>query len=429
MSGTPLERLPYFKHLIERGAGALTDNSHLAATYIPKIEAEQVSLVSEELRSESFSIQFDGTTRLGEAIVCVARFCNSAFQLRTRLIMLKTTLKHVKGRQLASIITELICTTLRLSATHMVSIARDSASVNGKACRRLCQNPFTSSLQLLCICHTLNNAGARVNLPTLNEWMTPWLELVGGRDPHKGAQSLWKEMVAPRTVPGFSKTRWYSKAEIQFVLAEHFDKLSEFLDELDDLEYGDATRKKLRSMFDSPQQQRKLQLELAAMLDLKRLVHETYDLEGDRLEILLVYRRMEALRKLGESIQHHDDGCLPNVQALLRSKMKLEPGVEIQKDFPPHGCFSAFIISSSKVDSSLYPGTEVLAYKVRYPSDNQREDLEEDELRPLLKTHHLPEFGEMCDSVYAAFEYLEGRLTGILSDLPGRCLNSRFLGT
>lgn len=391
--------------MIERGAGASTDRSHLAAIYIPKIEAEQINLVAGELHGEQFSIQFDGTTRVGEAIACVGRFCTSQFQLRTRLIMLKTTLKHVKARQLAAIITELLCTTLRLPlpASHVVSMCRDSASVNASACRRLCQNPFTAAAQFLCMCHTLNNAGAHIVLPTLNEWMTPWLELVGGSDPHRGAQTLWKDTVAPATVPGYSKTRWYAKAEIQFVLAEQFDKLGEFLDELDELEYGDASRKKLRAIFDCAERKRQLELELAAMLDLKRLVQETYALEGDGLEVLLVYRRLEALRKLGVSIRHHDDGCLPNVQALLRSQMKLEPGVEIQKDFPPHGCFPAFIISSATVDSTLYPGTEVVAYKVRYPSDNQREDLEEDELQPLLKTNHLHEFEELCDTVYQAF--------------------------
>lgn len=413
-SGTPLVRLPYFRDLIEKGTASLTDATELAGMYIPKIEAEQLSVLKDELLGETIGIQFDGSSRLGEVIVCVASYCTSSFELKKRLIMCKTTLKHVKGRELAALITQLLCTTLEVEAANVIAISRDSASVNGSACKRLAQNPFFNVQQMLCICHTLNNAGDHVNFDVLSQWMTPWLELVGGRGAHRGAQSLWKETVYPTVVPGFSKTRWYSKAEIQFVLAEHFDKIPDFLDELDELDYGDATRKALRNVFEGNRS--RLQLQLAGMLDLKRLVEETYSLEGDRLEILLVYRRLEALRQLGQSIKHCDDGCLPNVQAVLRSEFKLQPGVEIRKDFPPHGTFSGYIISSSKVNSTLYPGKEVTAYKVRYPDDGTQEDLEEEELRPLLKTFHLPAFKEVCDSVYKAFEYLDNRLTGTCED-------------
>lgn len=409
-SGTPLERLPYFKDLIETGSYSLSDGKELAAVYVPKIEAEQVNLLKDELSTEFISVQFDGTTRLGEAIVCVARYCTANFKLEKRLIMCKTTAKHVNGRQLATLVTELLCTTLKLNASSVIGMSRDSASVNANACKRLIQNPFFSALDLLCICHTLNNAGSAVSFAVLDQWMTSWLELVGGRNPHRGAQSLWKDTVSPTPVPGYSKVRWHSKAEIAFVLAENFNCLSEFLDELDNLEYGDASRIKLRTLF--TEKKSELELELAAMLDMRRLVQQTYSLEGDRLEILLVYRRIQELRQLGVSIKHCDDGCLPTVQALLRSRVKLENGVEIRKNFAGHGTFSAFIISSSRVNSTLYPGTEAIAYQVRYPSDGEREDLEEDELRPLLKTSHLPEFKEMCGTVYAAFDYLEKRLTG-----------------
>lgn len=391
----------------------MVDHSHLKATYIPLIEAEQLAFLADEFKGEAFSIQFDGTTRLGEALVCVGRFCRSDFELHTRLLMCKTTACHVKGRQLASLITQLVCTTLKLDASNLVGMARDSASVNGSACRLLCQNPFSNSMAFLCISHTLNNAGDHFNLDVLPQWTTPWLELVGGRDPHRGAQSLWKETVAPMKVPGYSKTRWYSKAEIWFVLAQNFHSIKDFLDEMDDLQYGDATRKRMREIFDSDEDRRTLQLELATMLDMRPIVQQTYALEGDRLEILLIYRRIQELRALGESIKHYDDGCLPNLQATLRATMDLTNGTEIVKDFPPHGTFSGFIVSSSKVASSLYPGQEALAYKVRYPSDGQREDLEEDEIRPLLKTSHLPEFKAMCDKFHPAFEYLESRITGV----------------
>ena len=49
------------------------------------------------------------------------------------------------------------------------------------------------------------------------------------------------------------------------------------------------------------------------MLDVRVLVRTTYALEGDRLEILLVPRRVEELRALGRALAANQDGVLPNV--------------------------------------------------------------------------------------------------------------------
>ena len=111
--------------------------------------------------------------------------------------------------------------------------------------------------------------------------MTPWLELVGGRNPHRGAQSIWKSTVAPTPVPGFSNTRWYAAAEIQFVIAENYHMLANFMAELDAHEYGDATRAKLNAILHDPEKSLRLRLQLAAMLDMRELVSTTYELEGD----------------------------------------------------------------------------------------------------------------------------------------------------
>lgn len=99
-------------------------------------------------------------------------------------------------------------------------------------------------------------------------------------------RDLWRDAVAPQRVPGFSNTRWYAKAEIQFVLAENFEKLPGFLRQLDEFNYGEATRRKLQSFFDDGEAALQLKAELAAMLDMRPLVRTTYELEGDRLELI-----------------------------------------------------------------------------------------------------------------------------------------------
>lgn len=176
--------------------------------------------------------------------------------------------------------------------------------------------------------------------------MTSWLELVGGRNPHRGAQALWRATVAPQPVPGYSKVRWHSLAEIQIVIAENFDKLDRFMAQLDERCYGEATRQKLRAILEK---RKCLKLQLAAVRDLQSLIRTTYELEGDRLEMLLVYHRIEVLRSLGRSIRAGEP-VLPNLDGVLRSGVAIVPGVKISKFFAGFGNCVATVRSSARVD-------------------------------------------------------------------------------
>eukprot|EP00966_Prymnesium_polylepis_P014334 331084-Prymnesium_polylepis.1 len=292
--------------------------------------------------------------------------------------LLTTTEKHVDHIQLAALETNVIMHKRHIPLDHLVNIARDSVSVNGAACQRL-KTTFTSAADSLCVCHTLCHVGEHFELPTLKEFKTPWLELVGGRDPHRGAQALWKETVAPASVPGYSKVRWYSWAEILFVIAEAgMNRLGNFITECENREYGDATTKTLRNIYDKKPDA--LRLELAAMLDMRTLVAQTYALEGDRLEVLLVFERVEALRGLGRSISAKDDGMLPNVDAILRRIMVLKKGVKMEKHFDGYGKAVGTLDKKEKVDSTLYPGQERDAWLVKF-DDGTEEHYEEEELR------------------------------------------------
>lgn len=75
------------------------------------------------------------------------------------------------------------------------------------------------------------------------------------------------------------------------------------------------------------------------MLDVRLVAPPTtYDLEGDRLEILLGHDRIEVLRQLGWSLKN---GGLPltNVDVLLRQKMKIEIGTTLKEEWPGIGMF------------------------------------------------------------------------------------------
>ena len=155
------------------------------------------------------------------------------------------------------------------------------------------------------------------------------------------------------------------------------------------------------------------------------LVKTTYELEGDRLEILLVYDRIEALRALGRSISQDEDGVLPNVDAVLRQQMQLKKGVKIEKHFHNHGVAEGTLDKKEKVDSTLYHGEERDAWLVKY-ADGHQEHYEEEELRsgkygpvpsgedgkPVLIVRNLPERTAICAALAPGFAYLEARITG-----------------
>eukprot|EP00326_Haptolina_ericina_P035021 CAMPEP_0181246642 /NCGR_PEP_ID=MMETSP1096-20121128/44115_1 /TAXON_ID=156174 ORGANISM="Chrysochromulina ericina, Strain CCMP281" /NCGR_SAMPLE_ID=MMETSP1096 /ASSEMBLY_ACC=CAM_ASM_000453 /LENGTH=829 /DNA_ID=CAMNT_0023343497 /DNA_START=868 /DNA_END=3357 /DNA_ORIENTATION=+ len=413
-TGTPLARINDFRPVLERGGIALTDRAQMSTVYIPRISARENGFLALEMGDSYMGIHFDGTTRLGEAICLTGRVCSSEFELKTRLLSFMTTEKHTDAPQLASVLTARLGK-LGISPDRVVNTSRDSASTNGAACNLMLANPLINAANTLCIAHTISNAGAHIVLPTLAEFTTPWLELVGGRDPHQAAKKLWQSMVAPQVVPGYSKVRWWSKAEIWFVMAENFSKLQPFVRLLRDRGIGDATTMKMTSLLRD--RTAALQLELAAMLDVRVLVRTTYALEGDRLEVLLVYRRIEELRALGRALAANQDGVLPNVDAVLRATAKLENGLVISKPFPGHGSFQAKVISSEQCESTLYAGKVRTAYRVRFPSDGMEEDLEEEEIRSLIVTLDMPERKRMAEALAKGFEYLETRITGTCDEI------------
>ena len=418
----PFSGIDDHRRLLERSGVSVPDHRHLTK-FIPRIEEEEDKLINAEIAGQYIGVAFDGTTRLGEAINTTGRWCTHDFKLVKRLLDFTTLKKHVDNVQLAAHITNLLMQQRQVPLTYVVNLARDSVSVNGAACRRL-KLTFTSAADSLCFCHTLCHVGEHFELPTLKEFKTPWLELAGGRDPHHGAKALWKETVAPATVPGYSKVRWYSWAEILFVIAEAgMRRLGDFISTCEERDYGDATTKTLRHIYDTKPDA--LRLELAATLDMRTLVAQTYALEGDRLEVLLVFDRIEALRALGRSISAKEDGMLPNVDAVLRRLMVLKKGVKIEKHFHGHGTAVGTLTKKEKVDSTLYPDHERDAWLIKY-EDDHKEHYEEEELRsakygpvpngqdgkPVLIVRNLPERNTICDALKPGFDYLEARLTG-----------------
>jgi hypothetical protein len=80
--------------------------------------------------------------------------------------------------------------------------------------------------------------------------------------------------------------------------------------------------------------------------------------------------------------------------------------------FPGFGACHGKIISSRMVASTVHPGEQRRAYKVSYNIDNQEQEFEEEELRPLLVVKDCSERVEIIKGLTPAFDYLEDRING-----------------
>ena len=92
------------------------------------------------------------------------------------------------------------------------------------------------------------------------------------------------------------------------------------------------------------------------------------------------------LRSLGRRLG--EPGTLPSVDAVLRQNMQIKKGTKISKlwDGKP---FEGNLVEISKPESTFYSGQERTVFKVHYPADNTKEDLEDEEIRKLLVIDHL----------------------------------------
>jgi hypothetical protein len=395
-AGVPMAKIDMLRSLLEREGHSLTDRSHMSRLYIPQIEDREIKRVVKELLQQYFTVIFDGTTRLGEAINIVTRSITDDFMIRMRLVAFKTTKVHCDGDALFRLILTTLQTKLGLDLAYCVAYARDSCATNHSAVNLL-MPASANALNMLCFPHTLHNTGKHLELPVLNEFMTSWLNLV----PQPGGAKLRWEAILGKGCSKYSKVRWWSRWEIMQEIATNFGALPNFLADLDNNNIGDATTKKMIAILTN--QKDALELELAAVMSCERLCTATYRLEGDGLELLLTHRTIEALRLFGRTLGT-DASNLPNVAALLRNRHVIAKGTEIREWFPAP--ISAWF--TGKV--TLVPTRASADYQIKY-SDNRTMTQTEQEVRNIIDVTKLADWQKAVDMVKGAYDYLENRIT------------------
>lgn len=394
-AGVAINKVDDLRPLLERANNALTESSNLK-TFIPKIESRELELLIKEISGQRATIIFDGTTRLGEALVILVRWIPADFsRVEQRLVAFRTTFKHTSGSELAQLIMQVLLTTLKIQPPDVVGGARDSCSTNGVAMRAI-KHLLTNMQDFMCISHTLSHTGEHVELLTLEAFMTPWLSLVQN---HPAAKSLWKESIGTAMV-GYSTIRWCSREEVQNEIATNFGALDDFLQTLIDRDIGEAHPKKMLKIYNDHRPT--LEAELALSLDLKVIIQTVYKLEGDGLLILLARSKIDALLAFGNTVGD-DQSSLPNLAAVLRKNTELKKKTKIHEWYgPPHNTW---------FDGEVKDLHRAGKVSVKY-TDGSENLLEPHEAQAAIDVRPLAEWKRLAEEVKKGISYLRDRLTG-----------------
>ena len=94
-AGVPLAKIEDFRSLLEENAYRLSDRRGMS-DLVPFVLSEEKQKLRCELQDKKVSVIFDGTTRLGEAMVVVLRFVDS-FVIKQYLVCFKTLAKSMTG--------------------------------------------------------------------------------------------------------------------------------------------------------------------------------------------------------------------------------------------------------------------------------------------------------------------------------------------
>ena len=175
----------------------------------------------------------------------------------------------------------------------------DRAACNGIAMRTL-KIVFPALVDVGCFSHMLD----KFCTPVLSSIIW-WISLFS-HSPK--SVLLWKERTG-EPYRGYSATRWWSKFEVMNQLLKLFGDVLPFLEENTGL--SPATRGKLLSNLNDPQQKSYLMVELAVTVDAGMpFVQATYNLEGDGPLALTCYETISALNAAAKQAYY------PNLRAV-----------------------------------------------------------------------------------------------------------------
>ena len=201
-AGVPLAKIDHFRELLEECAYRLSDRRGMY-DLIPFVQSEEQQRIRAELQGKRISVIFDGTTRLGEALIIVVRFVDG-FVIKQRLVRFLTLAKSMMGEEIAR---ELLISALSVeygnTSERLLAEMRDHAGVNGVAMRTI-KVVFPDMIDVGCYSHTIDLVGEKFRTPNLDNFIRLWISLFA----HSPQARLWWKGRTGKAMSSYSSTRW-----------------------------------------------------------------------------------------------------------------------------------------------------------------------------------------------------------------------------
>ena len=137
----------------------------------------------------------DATRRNGEALAGVARWCDTDWVIRHRMVLFETTEKNLNGRELSTLVTVKVLTRMKTYPMSLVLFERDACAVNHAAFQIL-TTTFGAD-DFLCFAHLGSLTGCAIVFEELGKFMTAWLILVQNGAAAKSLVALCEHDLPP----------------------------------------------------------------------------------------------------------------------------------------------------------------------------------------------------------------------------------------
>ena len=173
-AGVPLVNIDQHRGLLEEHAYSLSDRRRMS-DLIPFIQSEELQEIKAELQGKKVSIIFDGTTRLGEALVVILRFIDG-FVIKQRLVRFLTLTKSLAGEEIAREFINVLSVEYGIGSERVLASMQDLASVNGVAMRTI-QIVYPNMLDIVCYSHTIDLVGEKFRTPNLDTFIRLWVSV------------------------------------------------------------------------------------------------------------------------------------------------------------------------------------------------------------------------------------------------------------
>ena len=191
---------------------------------IPAVLAKEKETLKSELSgANSFSVIFDGNTRLGEALAIIVRYIDGNWNLEQRLVSFQTLAKSLKNDELAKCLLECLTVSYSIKPTGLLAAMKDGAAVNEAAIRQI-QFYFPQAFSVTCFSHTIDNVGKYFEFRVLDKFIMYWTAMFSNSP---AVCLAWKDRTG-KAMRSHSNTRWWSQFEIMKQVFEYYGDVEPF---------------------------------------------------------------------------------------------------------------------------------------------------------------------------------------------------------